>query len=212
MFDDDSQKSSTDSQPETGGAGARPLPLAGRYQIGDAEQVDVYGILNELLELPDKALRLPMNTLVGFNHERFGHLVLKIRANLPEDMKRARKLTRDSEKIVGAARDSAKAEMDRARADADRAIAEGKEQAERIIRDAREEAARLVEQSEICRMAEAQARETRHNAEIEASDIRQGADDYARDVLMNIEGVMEKAIGTIRRGREALDRARSGAE
>jgi cell division septum initiation protein DivIVA len=191
--------------------------------LGDAEAVDVYGILNELLDLPDKARRLPFNILVGFNHERFGHLVLKIRANLPEDMKRARRLTRDTEKIVGAARDNAKAEVDRGRAESDRVIAEAKAQGERIVRDARDEAARMVEQSEVCRMAEAQAREILHNAEEASADlvrsanddaaaVRRGANDYARDVLMNMEGMMDKALVTVRRGREALDRAQADGQ
>lgn len=195
------------------------MPLSSRIQIGEAEQVDVYSILNELLELPDKAKKLPGNVLVGFNHERFGHLVLKIRANLPEDMKRARRLTRDTEKIVGEAKTSAKQELERARAEADRIVNEGRASAERIVQSAREEAARLVEQSEICRMAEAQARETLHNATTEArqtmedaraaaAEIRTGANDYARDVLVSLEGVLTKAMGTIQRGREALDQAR----
>ncbi|NLI00285.1 MAG: hypothetical protein GX446_12435 [Chthonomonadales bacterium] len=183
------------------------MPLSGRYQMGDAEQIDVYSILNELLELPDKAKRLPGNILVGFNHERFGHLVLKIRANLPEDMKRARKVTRDTQKIVSEARDSAKAEIDRARAEADRIVESARGQAERLLVDAREEAARMVDQSEIVRMADAQAREIVHNATVEASGIRRGAKDYARDVLTRLEGVLDKARNTVHLGREERERA-----
>ncbi len=232
MYDSNSDKSSSSEHSDQAEAGRRPLPLSGRYQIGEAEQVDVYGILNELLELPDKARKLPGNVLVGFNHERFGHLVLKIRANLPEDMKRARRLTRDTEKIVGEAKNNAKAEIDRARAEAERIVSEGRSQADGIVRDAREEAGRLVEHSEICRMAEAQAREIVHNAngqaegiQAEAEDyarkvqseaedyatkVRCGAQDYARDVLANLEGVLSNALATVRRGREALDQARDG--
>jgi vacuolar-type H+-ATPase subunit H len=212
VYDNDSERSSNSTQTEASDGGRRPLPLSGRYQIGEAEQVDVFGILNELLELPDKAHRLPFNILVGFDHERFGSLVLKIRANLPEDMKRARKLTREKDKIVAEARDSAEAAKQRAREDAERIVAEGRAEAERIIREAREEAARLVEESEICRVAEAQARETVHRGKLRAREIRRGANDYARDVLTNLEGVLGKAIGTIQRGREMLDQAQDDEE
>lgn len=188
--------------------GSRSLPLASPYQGAEVEHVDVFRLLNQLEELPEKAKHLPFNTLVGFNHEQFYYLVLKIRANLPEDMKKAQRVSRDSEKIVGHARDTASQEVEKARADAAAIVEGGRADSDRIVQAARVEADRLVEQSEIHSMATAEAREIVHNAETEADEIRHGADEYARDVLANLEGVLDKALGTVQRGREALDAVR----
>lgn len=191
-----------------GGSKTKTLPLKGNYGPSDVETVDIFRLLDQLEELPEKATHLPLNTLVGFDHEQFYYLVLKIRANLPDDMKKAQRVARDSDRIVEEARDAAVQQLDAGRAEANKVIDDARAEAARIVEQARQQASHMVDHTEIAKMATSQAHEILRRAETESSEIRKGADDYARDVLSNLEGVMSKAIVQVQRGREALEKAR----
>lgn len=183
--------------------------MKGNYAPAEVERVDVFGLLDKLEELPERARHLPFNTLLNFNQEQFYYLVLKIRANLPREMKQAAKVARDSERIVEQAEDVASERVESGRMAAEQLLDEARAEGERVVATARAQAAQLVQQSEVHRMATAQAHEIVRNAEVEASEIRKGADDYARDLLANLEGVLGKALTTVKRGRESLDEARA---
>ena len=216
------QKSEVKNGNGHGKGSGRKLPLKGNYPPQDAEAVDIYKLLDELEELPDRAKHLPFlpKVLLGFDLEQYYYLVLKVRANFPEDMKKAQRVARDSERIVVEARDTASQHLETSRSEvvriredakkeADATLAQAREEARRLVDQARAQAAHLVERTEIHQMATSQAHELIRRAETEASEIRKGADEYARDVLANLEGTLGKAVTTIQRGRETLERARA---
>jgi vacuolar-type H+-ATPase subunit H len=195
----------------------RPAAQGDSAPDGDAE--DIFRLLDQLEELPEKAKHLPMNTLVGFDHEQFYYLVLKVRANLPEEMKKAQRIARDADRIIDEAKEAAVQHLEHGRTEANRTLETGRNEAERIVERAKEDgnrlveqarahAAAMVEQSEIMQMAKAQAHEILRHAENEAAEIRKGADEYAKDVLVNLEAVIGKAMSTIQRGRESLNQVR----
>src|SRR5207253_6188139 len=128
-----------------GQAVTRSLPLKGNYSPVENETVDVFRLLDQLEELPERAKHLPFNTLVGFDNEQFYYLVLKIRANLPDDMKKAQRVARDSERIVDEARDAAVQQLDAGRIEASKLIDEATAETKRIFEDARTESNRIVE-------------------------------------------------------------------
>ncbi len=221
MLENASERKSVSSNGDLAARKDERAPVVhGAYVPADTEAVDVFRLLDQLEELPEKAKHVPlMNTLVGFDSEQFYYLVLKIRANLPEDMKKAARVARDSERIVEEARDAAVQQLEHARVEANRIIEASRAEAARTLDKSREEAghtldqaraqaAQMVEKSEIMQMAKTQAQEIIRHAETEATEIRKGADDYARDVLGNLEAVMGKAMTTIQRGRESLEKAR----
>jgi vacuolar-type H+-ATPase subunit H len=201
------KKSASNNGEAEGSERVQTLPLKNSYSPVE-EPVDIVRLLEELEELPEKAKRLPFNTLVGFNQERFYYLVLKIRANLPDDIKRAYRVARESERIVDEARSAALQQLESGRIEAIKTLEEAKQEAQRILEQARFRANQMVEKSEVYQMAAAQANEMLRRAETEAAEIRKGADEYARDVLSNMEAIMNKTLGTIQRGRETLERSR----
>ncbi len=210
MSDNASERSSAVLDGENNGIGnGRKLPLRGNYAPPETERVDVLRLLDELEELPDRATQVPWLKLQwGFDQDRFDTLLLKIRANLPEEVKKAQRVARESERIVDEARDVAVRQMESVRVEAARTTDDARSEAARIVEQARMQAAHMVEHSEVHRMATAQAQDILRRAEIEASEIRKGADDYARDVLGHIENVMEKAVVVVQKGRETLDKTR----
>lgn len=203
-------------------AAQAPAPEAREPYRSSTEHVDVFRLLDQLEGLPEKARHLPLNTLVGFDHEQFYYLVLKIRANLPEDMKVAERVRRDHVRILDDARAAAADEVARASDDASRAlaaaeaaaqrtVADAGEQAGQILADARDEALRMVSETEVHRMAEASAQEMVAQAQTEANETRDGADQYVRDVLGFLEGQANKVRDAVQDARYELDRRRGGA-
>ncbi|HVK04591.1 MAG TPA: hypothetical protein VM490_14020 [Armatimonadaceae bacterium] len=163
-----------------------------------------------------------------FNDEEFYMLVNKIRASLPEELRRAGKIAQNSDKIMEAAQTEAEQSVVSARSEAATLLEEARAEAGRIVEEARAtagnqvqqaeaKAAAMVEESEIVRIARAQSGDIVRRAEREADDIRAGADEYAREVLLalennvaeamtQVEGRIGSVLGTIQRGRQALER------
>ncbi|MER3475221.1 MAG: hypothetical protein C4335_14650 [Armatimonadota bacterium] len=157
--------------------------------------IEILQLLKQLEELVEKTRYIALLKLTyGLDHDEFFVLVNRIRASLPEDVKRASNVTRERERILESARE-----------EANHIIEESRAEASRIVEEARLQAQRLVEQSEIVLMAKEQARQIVASAQEDARQIRRGADEYARDVLNNLEAVLAKAIGTIQRGKEKLE-------
>ena len=158
----------------------------------DAE-VDILKLLDRLEEQVEGATHL-FNKAVFVDLDEFFVLTNKIRASLPDEVKRASRLANDGDRIVAAARDEAARILEQARAEA-----------AGISEEARTQVALLVDSSEIKRLAASQAKEIIAAAETTAREVRYGADEYSREVLANLENYTAQIIGTIQRGREKLE-------
>jgi hypothetical protein len=111
--------------------------------------IDILKLLAELEEIIDKSNKV-MGVMLRFDEDRFHMTVMKIRANLPEEMKRASKLMQDSERIVQETKQSS-----------DKFIEDARKGAQLEIERGKAEAARLKEQAlaEIAKEREALSRE-----------------------------------------------------
>lgn len=220
MFDDDLATDTNNGDDGSKTVSDRPLPRTGGLQRPESDHADVYAILRELEELPDKATRLLIGSiLIGFDHRRFHDLVLKMRANLPSDVRVARRITRDQDKIVGQAKQQCDHLIAEGQSKADELIANARSNArelmeraqlesERIIAEAEIEAQKLVSESQVVQVARTQAKEILHRAGTEAEDMRLGASDYASDVLTNLATALERAHEEVERGRKRLEDVR----
>ena len=166
----------------------RPSFLSGR-----GSQEDILKLLDSLEELAENAYSFFCRAW-GLQLEEFHMLTNKIRASLPDEVRRASRIAGDSDKIVSAAREEADVIFEQAR-----------EEAKRVVEEARQMAAQLIDTSEISRLAKSQAQETMSNADSAARDIRRGADEYAREVLAAIENHLAGVMGTLQKGREKLE-------
>jgi vacuolar-type H+-ATPase subunit H len=129
--------------------------------------VDILKLLTELEDLVENTRHGPMGLLIGFPEDQFHMTIMKIRANLPEEMKRASKLAREQERIVEETRQYAEQMKDEARrmavAEAERARSEVAQLREQTLA----EAVRLRAESggELARAREAAEREAQHIVE-----------------------------------------------
>jgi len=119
-------------------------------------------LLTDLEDQIESTSRGPFGTLFRFDEDRFHMTVMKIRANLPEDLKRASRLAREMEVTSVEAREQV-----------ERAIADGKQGAKAELERARAEAAQMRER------AEQAALTLRADSENEAAAVR---DEAAQEV------------------------------
>ena len=156
-------------------------------------QEDILKLIEGLEELADGRFNV-MGRSFFMDIEEFHMLTNKIRASLPDELRKATRVANDSDRIVASAREEAEAIK-----------AQTKAECERVLAEARQSAARLVESSEVNKLAKAQAQEILNSAEHTARDVKRGADEYAREVLAAIENHLAKVMSTLQKGREKLE-------
>ena len=101
--------------------------------------MDILKLLNELERLIEDQKTL-MGITYNFHPDDFLDITNKIRATLPEEVKRASRVTAESDKIVDGAREAAEATLEDATSEADQIIRESRMNAERLMREAEAEA------------------------------------------------------------------------
>ena len=166
---------------------------------------DILRMLDQLEALLDSSRHLFSHAL-WVDLDQFFALTSTIRQHLPDDIRRATRVARDSEKIVEQARVEAERIRSEAAEDAERILQDSRRNAERISRDAQEQAVRLVADHEIVRQAQQEARANVQDAQEEARRTRNGADEYAADILNNLDDVLSRAVTNVRRGIEKINR------
>ena len=105
-------------------------------------------------------------------------LVDQLRVAVPEEVRQAKRITQESDRILEKAQ----------------------EEADRIIARAQEQAAFLIEERELTRAAEQRSREIIEDGYGQADEIRRGADEYAASVLIRLEGEVVKVLQSIKHG------------
>ncbi|MDP8904425.1 MAG: ATPase [Chloroflexota bacterium] len=126
---------------------------------------------------------MPLTNNVIIDQTRALDLIDQLRVAVPEEVRQAKRISDETERIVERAH----------------------EEAERILARAQEQAAFLIEERELTRAAEVRSAEIIAQGERDAEEIRRGADEYAQSVLVHLEGECIKALQSIKRGLALLD-------
>lgn len=157
------------------------MPLA-KAQGGS--KVEVLDILNDLEELVEESTKIPLTGKVLIDADELLDYVDRIRAVLPDEIKQAKWITREHQRI----------------------IADAEQEAKRIVVITQEEISKQAGETEIARQAQEYAEQLVAKAQNSALDIRGGASEYADDVLRSLEAHLEKVALEIRKGRDELAR------
>jgi vacuolar-type H+-ATPase subunit H len=126
---------------------------------------------------------LPLTNNVVVDQATALDLIDQLRVAVPEEVRQAKRLTQDSDRILERAQ----------------------EEADRIIARAQEQAAFLIEDRELTRAAEERSRDIVDDGRLQAEEIRRGADEYAAGVLIRLEGEVVRILQTIKHGIALLD-------
>lgn len=133
--------------------------------------------------------RLPFSNSVIIDQADALEWIDQLRVTIPEEIKSARRVTNEVERLLEQAR----------------------EEAEQILARAQEQATYLIEERELTRQAEELSHEIVRQAQLESDEVRRGADDYASEVLVGLESEVMRTLKTIKRGLELLDNRRAAA-
>ncbi|HUQ78186.1 MAG TPA: hypothetical protein VM427_04875 [Patescibacteria group bacterium] len=114
-------------------------------------------------------------------------LIDELRVAVPEEVRAAKRINSEGERIIEKAQ----------------------EEAERIVARAQEQAAFLIDERGLTQQADVESRRIIAEAQAEAEEVRRGADDYAVNVLIGLEGDVVKTLQSIKKGIDLLDTRRT---
>ncbi|MFN3420302.1 MAG: hypothetical protein ACK40X_01075 [Armatimonadota bacterium] len=130
---------------------------------------------------------------VIIDEELFATKLHRMRASLPDEIRKAMEIQRESERYLRAAREEAQ-----------RIVEEAKREAEKILERAQQEAERLVDENLIVRQAQQKASEILSEAEQEAETRRRETDEYIRNVLNRLERFARRLLELVEEGRQEI--------
>ena len=146
--------------------------------------MSVYRVLDKLEAYVHEGTWLPAGFRI-LSEERLMEFIEKVRSTLPEEVGRAKTITREQDRMIRAAQDKAQA----------------------IVTEASTAHEQLVQDHEIVQRARTTAEQVLREAEARAQKVREGADHYAAQMLAELEGRLQNALGSVRKGRETLSAA-----
>ncbi|MBC5809278.1 MAG: hypothetical protein GIW95_00245 [Candidatus Eremiobacteraeota bacterium] len=143
--------------------------------------MSVYRVIDKLETYVREGTWLPFGHRI-LSQERLVEYIEKLRSTLPDEVGRAKVIATNK----------------------DRVIRDAQEKAQQIVSDAASTQAQLVDQTDVMRQARTTAEIILREAEEKARKVRQGADQYAAQVLADLEMRLSSAIGSVKKGQEAL--------
>jgi len=143
--------------------------------------MSIYRVIDKLETYVREGTWLPFGHRI-LSEERLVEYIEKMRSTLPEEVGRA--------KVIASNKD--------------RMIRDAQEKAEQIVTEAVAQKNELVEGTDVVRQARTTAEIVLREAEEKARRIRAGADAYAGQVLADLEARLATALGSVKKGQEAL--------
>ena len=125
---------------------------------------------------------MPLSASVLVSRETLTQLVAEIRELLPTELRQARWVLREREKVLN----------------------EAEQTAQRLIADAEQECLRLTGETEVVRAAEREAKRVSREAQDQSRTMRLEAEDYIDAQLARFELVLQKTLKTVEAGRDRL--------
>jgi hypothetical protein len=143
--------------------------------------LSIYRVIDKLEAYVREGTWMPLGYRI-VSEERLIEFIEKMRATLPEEVGRAKVIATNK----------------------DRVIRDAQEKAQQIVSEAASAQQQLVDQSDIVRQARTTAEIILREAEEKARKVRAGADGYAAHVLAELEARLAAALGSVKKGQEAL--------
>jgi hypothetical protein len=149
--------------------------------------IDIIFLVERLESVIANGKKLPLTTNVVVDQNAALGLIDELRVAVPEEVRAAKRINAEGERIIEKAQ----------------------EEAERIVGRAQEQAAFLIDERGLTQSADVLSREVIAEAHRDADEIRRGADEYAVSVLVGLEGDVVKTLQSIKKGIALLDERRA---
>lgn len=134
--------------------------------------MDALELLEELEDIIDKGVSVPFSGRCLLDKDELLEVLSEIKVKLPEDLKQAKWIKEERERI----------------------IAEAKTEANNLIKTANDQIIAMVDENEITKKAVSKAEEIHNQATAEANSVKASSYEYADYLLENVENVVVNTI------------------
>ncbi len=156
---------------------------------GDLHMNNIDEILEQMDELLDKSTPMPFaQSKMIIDSERLRELIDDIRLNIPQEIKRAKLIDFDCERI----------------------IKEAEQKAEQIVQRAEERAKVLVSGDTIVKEAKQRAAEILSQAQARSQEIRNATSNYVDNMLHDAEIYFTKGLQDVKRTTQEINKVKNG--
>ncbi len=163
--------------------------------------MDILYLVDRLENLVSSSRRMPLVNQVLIKETDILNIIDQMRTTIPEEIKQARRIIQEKERILAQAQADAKNIQSRIRGEVEKAM-----RREGLLSAAEDRS------QEIMRLATEQAQMIMRRTEEQSEQLKIDADNYAtetlrnlREHLMNIETEIERTVLSIEKGLETLD-------
>jgi cell division septum initiation protein DivIVA len=139
-------------------------------------------LIDHLEYLVHRAQRVPFTHNVMIDEDEILDLLDQIHVNLPEEIKRARGILEEQDKM----------------------LSEAQQEAARISQGAAQKADDMLKDHELTRKAQTHGKALVREAQQKADEQRKQADEYAADVMQQLESHLVRTVATVRKAQETL--------
>lgn len=139
-------------------------------------------LVDRLEAVINSGSRLPLSTRVFIDEREALDVLDLMRTTVPEEIKQARRVNTEREKI----------------------LAQAQTEANRLVSQAQERVERLVGEDSVRAAAEDRARDLIQGARRDADEVRRGADDYALELLDRLDADVHRIQSSVRNAIDAL--------
>ncbi|HEX3030352.1 MAG TPA: ATPase [Clostridia bacterium] len=144
--------------------------------------MEILAILETLEDVVEKGVNVPLTGRCLVDKEEILEIIKEIRLKLPDDIKQAKWVKEERQRI----------------------LLEAQKEANNVVKDAENKISSLVDEHEITKKAYDQANEIISNAQKNAKDIRLGTREYADGVLDKVEEILKDTLEVIQANRQEL--------
>ena len=149
--------------------------------------MDILHLVDRLEELINSSRSLPLTHNILVDEDRVLELIDQMRVSIPEEVKKAKKILAESERIK----------------------ADAKEEAERTLAAARDQSTALVDREPLIAATQTRADQMLQQARVNADVIQGDADQYVVESLSDLEAHLLKLLNQVRNGIERVKSERA---
>ncbi len=144
--------------------------------------MEILAILETLEDLVEKSVGVPFSGKCLVDKEEILEIVKELRLKLPDDIKQAKWVKEERQRI----------------------LLDAQKESANMLKDAESKIASMVDEHEITQKAYEQANEIVAAAQKNAREIRLGTKDYADNILNKVEEILNDTLEVIKTNREEL--------
>lgn len=139
-------------------------------------------LIDSLEDLIESGVPIPLAGKCLLDKDELLDLVQEIRMKIPEDFKQAKWIKEERQRI----------------------LLDAQKEANTIVKTAEDKIISMINENEITKQANEKASEIMNSATKRSKEIKNGTRQYVEDILVDVERILEKTIGTLRDNRIAM--------